>query len=96
MSSGTSTTLGASSNRNGRGLQDTATTIDHAADGFMVAVKDQGSCGSCWAFAGNTTAEGTLAKKTNTSPVHLSEQHMVDCTIYTTDFRGKNYGAYGC
>ena len=74
--------------------------MDHAADGFMVSVKNQGGCGSCWAFAANTAAEGTLAKKTGASPVHLSEQQMVDCTLATerggTPYNGKDYGAWGC
>jgi len=74
--------------------------VDHAADGFMVSPKNQGNCGSCWAFAANTAAEGTLAKKTGASPVHLSEQQMVDCTLATerggTPYNGKDYGAWGC
>ena len=84
----------------GRLLEDVATTVDHAADGFMVPVKNQGGCGSCWAFAANTAAEGTLAKKTSSSPVHLSEQQMVDCTLAVerggTAYNGKDYGAWGC
>jgi len=84
----------------GRGLIADATTVDHFADGFMHKVKNQGGCGSCWAFAANTAAEGTLAKKTNTNPIHMSEQHMVDCTLSASaggqEFRGKDYQAWGC
>ena len=65
----------------GRGLVATATTIDHAASGKMHAVKNQGQCGSCWAFAANTALEGAIAIKNNTSPVRLSEQQLVDCTL---------------
>ena len=64
--------------RRGRGLArelsiDRATTVDHFADGYVGAVKDQGSCGSCWSFAAVTSLEGTIAKRDNTTPVRLSE-----------------------
>lgn len=83
-----------------RHLMETATNVDHFADGFMHRVKDQGNCGSCWSFGSNTTLEGTIAKKTNKAPVRLSEQHLVDCTLTTNsqnqqDF-GKDYGNWGC
>ena len=89
--------------RRGRGLQsaiDRATTVDHFADGFVGPVKDQGSCGSCWSFAAVTSFEGTIAKRDNTTPVRLSEQSLVDCTLTTNsanrDRFGKDYGMWGC
>jgi len=42
-------------------------------------VKDQGMCGSCWAFAATETIESALAIATG-ELVILSEQNMVDCT----------------
>ena len=66
----------------GLGIE-TATTVDHFADGFMHPVKNQGGCGSCWTFSANTALEGTLAKKQDTSPVRISEQQIVDCTLTT-------------
>ena len=41
-------------------------------------VKDQGSCGSCWAFSTVANLEGLYAIK-NKKQVVLSEQQLVDC-----------------
>lgn len=82
---------------NGRRLaNEVATTVDHAADGFMHPVKNQGGCGSCWAFGANTTMEGTYAKKTNSAPMHFSEQQIVDCTLRNHPYDGVDYGMWGC
>lgn len=65
----------------------------------MSPVKSQGGCGSCWAFAAATTLEGTIARKSNKAPVHMSEQQGVDCTTITDanlEMFGKTYGTYGC
>jgi len=72
--------------------------IDHKADGRMHDVKNQGSCGSCWAFGAMTALEGALAVKDDTTnPKRLSEQEGVDCSNYNTTTKfGKNYGNYGC
>jgi len=86
--------------RHGRHLEDAATNVDHFKDGFMQPVKDQGNCGSCWAFAANTAMEGAYAKKTNSAPMHFSEQQLVDCTLttdpYNEELFGKDYGIWGC
>merc|ERR1719158_111679 len=42
-------------------------------------VKDQGSCGSCWAFGAVAGMEGT-AKISLVSSTQLSEQQVMDCT----------------
>ena len=65
----------------------------------MRPVKNQGNCGSCWAFAATTTLEGTLAKKTNSAPVHMSEQQLVDCTYTFSQDNMDRFGEYyahGC
>ena len=77
-----------------------AVDVDWAADNKMGDIKDQGSCGSCWAFAATTALEGTIAIKKNQDHVRLSEQQIVDCT-YTNNPEnekrfGKDYKAYGC
>ena len=87
--------------KDGRKLVTDAVTVDHHADGHMFPVKDQGTCGSCYAFAANTALEGYVAKKQNKAPVHYSEQHLVDCTLRKNShnkslFDGKDYGCWGC
>jgi C1A family cysteine protease len=46
--------------------------------GYSTSVKDQGSCGSCWAFAATGLLECAILKKDGVE-VDLSEQHMLDC-----------------
>lgn len=71
-------------------LSHKAVTVDHHILGHTVPVKDQGNCGSCWAFVANSALESAIAIKYNTKPVHLSEQYLVDC-----DTRGYNAGCNG-
>merc|ERR1712099_1748 len=42
--------------------------------------KDQGSCGSCWAFSAAETFESHLAIQTNTAVQKLSPQQIVSCS----------------
>ena len=85
--------------RGGLGVVD-ATTVDHVKDGHMIGVKNQGSCGSCWAFAANSALEGAVSAKTGRDPVRMSEQHLVDCTLrnnsHNMDLFGEDFGLWGC
>ena len=51
-------------------------------------IKNQGSCGSCWAFATAAVLEAAHVFQTG-EYVTLSEQQMVDCA-------SGDYGDYGC
>ena len=81
----------------GRGLEVKATNVDHFDAGYMHAVKDQGGCGSCWAFTTTTALEGTIAKKNDRpNPERLSEQQSVDCTLYSVQDNCNRFGACEC
>jgi len=45
----------------------------------MTGIKNQGSCGSCWAFAANAVHESIWAIQKKTL-LDLSEQELVDCS----------------
>ena len=55
--------------------------------GYVSAVKDQGSCGSCWAFATVANLEG-LYYKGKGKMVTMSEQMLVDCDTYDSACNG--------
>jgi len=60
------------------------TTFDWRTTNKVTAVKDQGQCGSCWAFSATEAIESAwiISGKANSS-INLSPQQIVDCD--TTD-----------
>ena len=54
----------------------------------LTPVKDQGGCGSCWAFSAVETFEAALALKTGKPSSILSTQQIVSCTPNPNDCGG--------
>mmetsp|Transcript_8069 Transcript_8069/g.24938 ORF Transcript_8069/g.24938 Transcript_8069/m.24938 type:complete len:387 (-) Transcript_8069:33-1193(-) len=53
--------------------------VDWREAGVVTAVKDQGQCGSCWAFASTESIESYVALATNETPPVLAPQQLVSC-----------------
>ena len=64
-------------------------SVDWREKGIVNAVRDQGQCGSCWAFATTANAESVWALSSG-QLVDLSEEFLVDCAS------GLGYFNMGC
>ncbi|KAL5268625.1 hypothetical protein ACHWQZ_G002465 [Mnemiopsis leidyi] len=70
----------------------TPAEFHHREHGHVTAVKDQQSCGSCWAFAGVGAFEGSYSTATGVLK-SFSEKEALDCS-YPTEKDGCRGGWY--
>jgi len=70
-------------------------TKDWRDEGAVNAIRNQGSCGSCWAFSAVANMEGVYFVKHGELP-SLSEQQLVDCEHDCMIYHGSKSCDAGC
>jgi len=63
-------------------------SFDWRDEGMVTPVKDQGACGSCWAFSATEAIESAYMIQKDGDMTIMSPQQLVDCS--------KDYGNNGC
>lgn len=64
------------------GINPNASSFDLRTRGFTSTVRDQGGCGSCWAFCSTACIETAhiIRNGVNRSTIDLSEQYVLSCS----------------
>jgi len=71
--------------------EELADSVDWVTAGAVTPIKDQGQCGSCWAFGTTGGIEGAWQLAT-AKLQSLSEQQLVDCSTQNLGCQGGNAG----
>jgi len=61
----------------------TPRSIDWSTKGALTPIKDQGKCGSCWAFSTIQGVESAVFRSSGKLPEPLSTEQLVDCDKFS-------------
>ncbi|OAY82761.1 senescence-specific cysteine protease SAG39-like [Ananas comosus] len=70
----------------------TPDSVDWRSQGAVTPIKDQGQCGSCWAFSTVAATEG-ITKIRKGQLISLSEQELLDCNDFGGSCEGGDVNA---